>query len=342
MCGICGFTGRPDPALLRAMTASLRHRGPDDEGFHESGAASLGFRRLAIIDLDTGAQPMSTDGGRLHIVFNGEIYNYRELRAELEARGRTLPHPERHRGRPAGLRGVGPGGVLALQRHVGHRPPRQPRRRAAAGPLPRPLRHQAALLRRARRSRGLRLGDQGDPRGPHLPPPGRRAAALRVPRLRPLRPQRPHLLRGRPPGGGGCLRRGRPRGRHPRDPLLDAGARRGRRSRPPGVPPPLHPRRGAAAGGRRPGRHLPLRRPGFVLHRLRDGPAAGPARARTRSPWASVSRPSPRSFPATPSTSGATSRRCWRSPPPTPPGCSRPRSNGSASWRPGSGTRRSR
>ncbi|MGO8687921.1 MAG: asparagine synthase (glutamine-hydrolyzing) [Candidatus Dormibacteria bacterium] len=90
MCGICGFTGRPDPALLRAMTASLRHRGPDDEGFHESGAASLGFRRLAIIDLDTGAQPMCTDGGRLHIVFNGEIYNYRELRAELEARGRRF------------------------------------------------------------------------------------------------------------------------------------------------------------------------------------------------------------------------------------------------------------
>ena len=90
MCGICGFTGRPDPALLRAMAASIRHRGPDDDGFFETDGASLGFRRLAIIDLDTGAQPMSTDGDRLHIVFNGEIYNYRELRSELEAEGRRF------------------------------------------------------------------------------------------------------------------------------------------------------------------------------------------------------------------------------------------------------------
>ena len=90
MCGICGFTGRPDPALLRAMAASIRHRGPDDDGFFETDGASLGFRRLAIIDLDTGAQPMSTDGDRLHIVFNGEIYNYRELRTELEAEGRRF------------------------------------------------------------------------------------------------------------------------------------------------------------------------------------------------------------------------------------------------------------
>jgi asparagine synthase (glutamine-hydrolysing) len=90
MCGICGFTGRRDPALLRAMAASIRHRGPDDDGFFETDGASLGFRRLAIIDLDTGAQPMSTDGDRLHIVFNGEVYNYRELRAELEAEGRRF------------------------------------------------------------------------------------------------------------------------------------------------------------------------------------------------------------------------------------------------------------
>src|ERR1017187_10780069 len=90
MCGICGCTGRRDPALLRAMTASIRHRGPDDDGFFESDAASLGFRRLAIIDLDTGAQPMTTDGGLLPIVFNGEVYNDRELRGELEAQGRRF------------------------------------------------------------------------------------------------------------------------------------------------------------------------------------------------------------------------------------------------------------
>ena len=90
MCGICGFFGRRDPALLRAMTGALRHRGPDDDGFYESQAVSLGFRRLAIIDLSTGAQPMSTDRGRLRIVYNGEIYNYRELRGELEAAGRRF------------------------------------------------------------------------------------------------------------------------------------------------------------------------------------------------------------------------------------------------------------
>src|ERR1017187_6091315 len=90
MCGICGCTGRRDPALLRAMTASIRHRGADDGGFFESGAASLGFRRRAIIARDPAPQPMTTDGGLLHIVFNGEVYNYRELRAELEAQGRRF------------------------------------------------------------------------------------------------------------------------------------------------------------------------------------------------------------------------------------------------------------
>ncbi|MGA8016015.1 MAG: asparagine synthase (glutamine-hydrolyzing) [Candidatus Dormiibacterota bacterium] len=90
MCGICGFFGRRDPALLRAMTGSLRHRGPDDDGFFETDAASLGFRRLAIIDLTSGAQPMSTARGRLQLVYNGEIYNYRELRNQLERVGRRF------------------------------------------------------------------------------------------------------------------------------------------------------------------------------------------------------------------------------------------------------------
>ncbi len=90
MCGICGFHGRPDPGVLRAMAEALRHRGPDDEGFLETESASLGFRRLSIIDLAAGAQPMSTEGGRLHLVYNGEVYNFRELRRELEARGREL------------------------------------------------------------------------------------------------------------------------------------------------------------------------------------------------------------------------------------------------------------
>jgi asparagine synthase (glutamine-hydrolysing) len=74
------------------MTGALRHRGPDDEGFyiaHEEGltGVGLGFRRLSIIDLVTGNQPISNEDGSLHVVFNGEIYNYRELRSELESRG---------------------------------------------------------------------------------------------------------------------------------------------------------------------------------------------------------------------------------------------------------------
>jgi len=91
MCGIAGIadvTGRPvDRALLQAMTNVQAHRGPDGEAVVCRGAAGLGHRRLAIIDLSTGDQPMSSDDGRVWIVFNGEIYNFRELRGELEAAG---------------------------------------------------------------------------------------------------------------------------------------------------------------------------------------------------------------------------------------------------------------
>src|SRR5580693_5127548 len=90
MCGIAGFWGAPDRALLEAMTLSLRHRGPDDDGHFEDANASLGFRRLSIIDLEHGSQPMSMDAGRLQIVYNGEVYNFRELREELEALGHTF------------------------------------------------------------------------------------------------------------------------------------------------------------------------------------------------------------------------------------------------------------
>src|SRR5262245_61409404 len=91
MCGIAGFVnldGRPaDRDRLQEMTRSLRHRGPDGEGFHIDGAVGLGHRRLSILDLETGAQPMRTPDGGSWIVFNGEIYNYVELRRDLEARG---------------------------------------------------------------------------------------------------------------------------------------------------------------------------------------------------------------------------------------------------------------
>ena len=91
MCGIAGIvqvTGRGvDRALLTAMTTAQAHRGPDGDGFVCRGGVGFGHRRLAIIDLVTGDQPMPNDDESIWIVFNGEIYNYRELRAELEARG---------------------------------------------------------------------------------------------------------------------------------------------------------------------------------------------------------------------------------------------------------------
>ncbi|MCG3199394.1 MAG: Asparagine synthetase [glutamine-hydrolyzing] 1 [bacterium] len=85
MCGIVGIAGFEDRELVREMTASLSHRGPDGEGFLFDPEVSLGHRRLAIIDLSGGAQPMSTSDGRAWVSFNGQIYNYRDLMKELES-----------------------------------------------------------------------------------------------------------------------------------------------------------------------------------------------------------------------------------------------------------------
>ena len=92
MCGITGIfnlDGDPAPAaVLGAMTDALAHRGPDGEGQHVDGAVGLGHRRLAVIDLSpAGRQPMLTEDGRYAINYNGEVYNFRELRGELEALG---------------------------------------------------------------------------------------------------------------------------------------------------------------------------------------------------------------------------------------------------------------
>lgn len=92
MCGIVGLVTAPgqpppDPALGRRMNAAILHRGPDDEGLHHDGRALLGMRRLSIIDVGGGHQPMYAADGQVCIVFNGEIYNYRELRAGLERDG---------------------------------------------------------------------------------------------------------------------------------------------------------------------------------------------------------------------------------------------------------------
>src|SRR5947209_2821859 len=75
------------PTLVKTMADTIHHRGPDDEGYYVSGQIGLGFRRLSIIDLSGGHQPLSNEDGTVWIVFNGEIYNYQELREHLLSRG---------------------------------------------------------------------------------------------------------------------------------------------------------------------------------------------------------------------------------------------------------------
>src|SRR5947208_13449838 len=92
MCGIFGIfntdTTRPvDHDVLGRMGHVLAHRGPDGGGLHTDGALGIGMRRLSIIDLKTGNQPLANEDGSIWVVFNGEIYNYRELTAELLAKG---------------------------------------------------------------------------------------------------------------------------------------------------------------------------------------------------------------------------------------------------------------
>jgi asparagine synthase (glutamine-hydrolysing) len=91
MCGLAGLfsagEGMVDAALLQRMTTALAHRGPDGEGFHIEAGTGLGHRRLAVIDIEGGRQPMFNEDGSVAIVFNGQIYNYAELWPELQALG---------------------------------------------------------------------------------------------------------------------------------------------------------------------------------------------------------------------------------------------------------------
>ncbi|MEM2960502.1 MAG: asparagine synthetase B, partial [Candidatus Bathyarchaeia archaeon] len=85
MCGITGIYGLSDKKLIKRMTDTLKHRGPDGEGYHIDKNISLGHRRLSIIDLKTGDQPMYNEDKSIVVVYNGEIYNYKELRTRLES-----------------------------------------------------------------------------------------------------------------------------------------------------------------------------------------------------------------------------------------------------------------
>ena len=91
MCGIAGFLCPPgeraEGAIVERMIAALRHRGPDAVGYHVDGRVALGIARLRIIDLETGDQPIANEDGSVHVILNGEIYNYRTLREELSGLG---------------------------------------------------------------------------------------------------------------------------------------------------------------------------------------------------------------------------------------------------------------
>jgi len=89
MCGICGFTGSINDRenILTNMMNKIIHRGPDQDGKYIQEGINLGFRRLSIIDLDYGHQPMQDEAGDVVVVFNGEIYNYKDIRKELMAKG---------------------------------------------------------------------------------------------------------------------------------------------------------------------------------------------------------------------------------------------------------------
>ena len=100
MCGIAGYaragSAAPplaDPAVLRRMTAALTHRGPDADGYWADGTVALGHRRLVVIDREGGAQPMSDASSGLTLVYNGEIYNYRELNDRLSGLGHAALSP---------------------------------------------------------------------------------------------------------------------------------------------------------------------------------------------------------------------------------------------------------
>lgn len=92
MCGFCGFTGQiASPAeILEQMKQKIIHRGPDSEGSHLGDGIAMGFRRLSFVDLEGGSQPIYNETGDMVITFNGEIYNHRELREELEAKGHRM------------------------------------------------------------------------------------------------------------------------------------------------------------------------------------------------------------------------------------------------------------
>ena len=186
MCGIAGLVhldGAPvSPAVLQRMTDSLAHRGPDGEGQWIEGNVGLGHRRLAIIDLSpAGHQPMVSADHRFVLTYNGEIYNFRELRAELEAEGywfRSKCDSEvLLNALAACLRPLGPQGTQTA-------------------PCARSVRHQAALYCPLGPKLRVRFRAQGDRNDPGVRDPAGPEGAFRIFHV-PEHLYRPHIDRER-------------------------------------------------------------------------------------------------------------------------------------------------
>ena len=114
MCGIAGIVAvdqldQDAPSRAMRMRDIITHRGPDEAGLHCDAHAALAHRRLSIVDLSTGQQPLSNEDGSVWVVFNGEIYNHADIRNDLEAHGHRLPDEVRHRNHRPRLRAVGRG-----------------------------------------------------------------------------------------------------------------------------------------------------------------------------------------------------------------------------------------
>ena len=220
MCGIAGRfnfdAAHPvDRARLVAMTDAVAHRGPDAGGYYLDGGIGLGHRRLSIIDLATGDQPIGNEDGSIQVIFNGEIYNFAEVRRELLAHGhrfRTNSDTE------VIVHGYEQWGEHCVDRFRGMFAFAvwDARTRAAAA-RPRPARRQAALLRRGARRAGVRLGDQVAARGPAGAARMARRCARRLPDAAlhpgarhdlPRHPQAAAGARARSPSAARCASRG--------------------------------------------------------------------------------------------------------------------------------------
>ena len=280
MCGLAGelrFDGTAaDVATLQRMTGCLERRGPDGSGVWARGPVALGHRRLSIIDLSVnGAQPMVDPHLGLTVVFNGIIYNYKQLRAELQAAGHRFFSTS---DTEVVLKAYAEWGTTFVDHFLGmfaiavvrapHRPP---------GPRPRPARHQAALRRPPRRPHPLRLDAARAARRRrrrHVHRPDGAGPLHDLPLRRPGAAHDPHRRPQAAAGHGARRRTGR---RHPRHRLLDAGVHP--RPRPPRLD---RPRLGGGAAGeaarrRRPADGRRRARRGAALRRHRLQPRRGAA-----------------------------------------------------------------